>query len=304
MESGRRSTGPCTVTAPNQHGTAIRSSGQTGINKRSRQAATDSHHAGYEDAPARASQNGPGLRTAWTGAFVWPIPMTEDPRFNQKLIAAKLKQLERFRKDKKERAVSQERRRLPPGQTWTDGFPVLDLGVHPEFDPETWELRVYGDVETPVALSWKEFQALPHARLTSDFHCVTTWSKQDVDWGGVRVADVLALARPRETARFLIQHCGEGYTTNTSVFEATQADALLADSLDGKPLPLEHGGPVRMMIPTLYAWKSGKFVRALELSALDKPGYWETRGYHNNADPWREERHGEPPSSDEFLRDA
>jgi DMSO/TMAO reductase YedYZ molybdopterin-dependent catalytic subunit len=224
--------------------------------------------------------------------------------YNQKMIAAKMKLLERFRKEKRERAASQERSRLPPGQAWTDGFPVLDLGVHPEFDPATWELRVFGEVENPVALSWGDFRRLPRAEQTSDFHCVTTWSKKDVRWSGVRMADVLALVRPKPTANFVIQHCADGYTTNASVFEASHADALLADGLDGKSLPLAHGGPVRMVIPTLYAWKSAKFLRALEFSARDKPGYWETRGYHNDADPWKEQRTGQPPAGDGFASAA
>jgi DMSO/TMAO reductase YedYZ molybdopterin-dependent catalytic subunit len=217
--------------------------------------------------------------------------MPDEPKYNPKMIAAKMKLLERFKKQKAERGALQASGRLPPGQTWTPGFPVLDLGVHPPFDPKTWDFRVYGEVENPVTLNWEQFKALPHAPQVSDFHCVTTWSKMDVRWGGVRMADLLKLVRPKETATFVIQHSGDAYTTNTSIFEASHDDALLADALDGAPLPLEHGGPVRMMIPTLYAWKSAKFLRALEFSAADKPGYWEVRGYHNNADPWKEERH-------------
>lgn len=227
--------------------------------------------------------------------------MAENPRYNRKMIAAKLKLLERFKKEKAARVVSQERLRLPPGQTWTPGFPVLDLGVHPVFDPKTWRLRVFGEVENPVSWSWGEFQKLPRTRLVADFHCVTTWSRKDLRWGGVSMAELIKAVRPKETAHFVIQHCAEGYTTNSSIFEASHHDALLADELDGKPLTVEHGGPVRMLIPTLYAWKSGKFLRALEFSVRDKPGYWEVRGYHNNADPWKEERNGEPPADDGFA---
>ena len=108
--------------------------------------------------------------------------------------------------------------------------------------------------------------------------------------------------RPKETANFVIQHSGYGYATNTSIFEASHDDAMLVDGLDAEPLPVKHGGPVRMMIPTLYAWKSAKFLRALEFSPRDKPGYWELRGYHNNADPWKEERNGEPPADDGFAQ--
>lgn len=226
--------------------------------------------------------------------------MPDAPKYNEKMIAAKMKLLERFKKEKTRRAADQERRRLPPGQTWTDGFPVLDLGVHPPFDPRTWSFRVFGEVENPVTLSWEEFRALPHAEQVSDFHCVTTWSKRDVRWGGVKMSALIERVKPKAHAHFVIQHSADQYTTNTTIFEAASPDALLADALDGAPLPVEHGGPMRMMIPTLYAWKSAKFLVGLEFSVRDKPGYWEVRGYHNNADPWREERNGEPPADDGF----
>jgi DMSO/TMAO reductase YedYZ molybdopterin-dependent catalytic subunit len=230
--------------------------------------------------------------------------MSDAPKYNEKMIAAKMKQLERFKKEKRERIVSQERLRLPPGQTWTPGFPVLDLGVHPEFDPKTWDLKIFGEVENPVTLSWAEFQALPHADQTTDFHCVTTWSKQDVRWRGVKMSEILKIVRPKANAHFVIQHSRDAYTTNTSIFEASQDDSMIADTLDGEPLPIEHGGPVRMVIPTLYAWKSAKFLRSLEFTVRDQPGYWERRGYHNNADPWKEERNGEPPADDGYAQAA
>lgn len=226
--------------------------------------------------------------------------MADSPIYNEKMIAAKMKLLERFRKSKASRDASRQRSRLPPGQTWTPGFPVLDLGVHPDFDPNTWEMCIFGEVENSEIFSWADFQKLPRAKTTSDFHCVTTWSKQDVRWGGVRMSELIRRVRPTPTANFVIQHSADGYTTNTTIHEATQADALIADELDDRPLPLEHGGPARMVIPTLYAWKSAKFLRALEFSARDKPGYWEMRGYHNDADPWKEERHGQPPADDGF----
>lgn len=211
--------------------------------------------------------------------------------YNEKMIAAKAKMLERFRKDKAARMESRSKNRLPPGQTWSKGFPVLDLGVHPPFDEKTWGFKVWGEVENPISLDWKQFLALPKTSTVSDFHCVTTWSKMDARWGGVLMSDLLALVKPKPAAAFVIQHCAEEYTTNTSLLEASEPDALLAYELDGAPLPLEHGGPMRMVIPSLYAWKSGKFLRGLEFAAADKPGFWETRGYHNRADPWLEERH-------------
>ena len=218
--------------------------------------------------------------------------MDDAPKYNEKMIAAKAKRIERFKKDTAARDASRERGRLPPGQAWSKGFPVLDLGVHPPFDEKTWRFKVWGEVENPIELDWESFRALPKTESVSDFHCVTTWSKMDARWGGVMMTDLLKLVRPKPAASFVIQHCAERYTTNTSLLEASRSDALLAYELDGAPLPLEHGGPMRMVIPTLYAWKSGKFLRGLELTAQDKPGFWETRGYHNRADPWLEERHG------------
>src|ERR1700692_3088461 len=129
--------------------------------------------------------------------------MPDAPKYNEKMIAAKMKQLERFKKEKRERSASQEHLRLPPGQNWTEGFPVLDLGVHPEFDPKTWDLRVFGEVENPTTLSWLEFQELAHVDQISDFHCVTTWSKQDARWRGVKMAELLKLVRPKATANFV-----------------------------------------------------------------------------------------------------
>jgi len=226
--------------------------------------------------------------------------MADAPKYNEKMIAAKMKLLERFKTEKTRRAADRERRRLPPGQGWTDGFPVLDLGVHPPFDPKTWELRVHGEVENPVTLSWERFAELPRAEQVSDFHCVTTWSRKDVRWGGVKMSTLVELVRPKAHAHFVIQRSADEYATNTTIFEATAPDALLADSLDGRPLLIEHGGPLRMVIPTLYAWKSAKFLRALEFATRDEPGYWEVRGYHNDADPWREQRRGAPPADDGF----
>lgn len=171
---------------------------------------------------------------------------------------------------------------------------MLDLGTRPAFDPAAWRLRVWGAVETPREWTWERFKALPRRAVTADFHCVTRWSRFGLGWEGVAVSDLLALAAPKPEAKYLIQHCGEGYTTNTALADAAESDCLLADTLEGKPLPLEHGGPVRMLIPKLYAWKSGKFLVGLEVSAADKPGYWETRGYSNSADPWKEERFSDP----------
>lgn len=186
--------------------------------------------------------------------------------------------------------VAADRPRVPSGQHLTKGFPVLDLGIRPPFDPATWTLRVFGEVEQELEYSYQELLTLPRTDQASDFHCVTTWSKLDVQWGGVRLATVAALASPRASASYVIAHCGEGYTTNLPLVAALEDEVLLAYLLDDEPLPLEHGGPLRLVVPKLYGWKSAKFVRALEFSAVDQPGFWETRGYHNYGDPWREER--------------
>lgn len=170
----------------------------------------------------------------------------------------------------------------------------MDLGTRPPIDLAAWRFKVWGAVERPLEWTWAQFKALPRRRLTADFHCVTRWSRYDLGWEGVAVSEALALARPKAEARFLIQHCGEGYATNTPLADAVRPECLLADTLEGAPLPLEHGGPLRMLIPHLYAWKSGKFLTGLELSAADKPGYWEVRGYSNTADPWKEERFCDP----------
>lgn len=220
--------------------------------------------------------------------------MTEQPRYNQKLIDAKLKQLERFRKERRQRSEAQRSLRLPPGQHEVKNFPVLDLGVHPPFDPRAWRFAVAGEVESPRSFTWEELGALPKTEQVSDFHCVTTWSRFGLRWGGVRMRELCALVKPTGRANFVLMRCADGYTTNTTIHEATAEDALLAYELDGAPVPLEHGGPLRMLLPTLYAWKSAKFLIGLEFRLRDEPGYWETRGYHNNADPWLEQRYGEP----------
>ena len=211
--------------------------------------------------------------------------------YNEKMLTAKAKLLERFKKQEP-RQADPDRDRMPPGQHITNGFPVLDLGVKPKFDPETWRFKVEGEVEEPLDLSWAEFQALPRTVQTSDFHCVTTWSKYDVDWDGVKFVDLAAMVRPTAAARFVIAHGFDDYTTNVPLADCLDEDVILADRLYGEPLPLEHGGPMRLIVPALYAWKSAKFLSNLVFIAEDQPGFWEQRGYHDRGDPWREERYG------------
>ena len=210
--------------------------------------------------------------------------------YNEKMLAAKARLLERFKKQAP-RQADPNQDRLPPGQHITNGFPVLDLGVKPRFDPTTWRFKVEGEVEEPLDLGWPEFQALPHAEQVADFHCVTTWSKFDVNWDGVKFVDIAALAFPTEAARYVIAHGFDDYTTNIPLADCLNDDVILADRLDGQPLPLQHGGPMRLVVPSLYAWKSAKFLHKLVFVAADKLGFWEERGYHDRGDPWQEQRY-------------
>ena len=181
--------------------------------------------------------------------------------------------------------------RVPVGQTVTQGWPVLDLGRQPEVKLSQWELIVDGAVEEPLKLSWKQFMELPQHKDVSDFHCVTTWSKLDVPWEGVQLSTVLALARPKPEASHLTTHAYDGYTTNLPLEEALKDDVLLVHTAEGKPLPLGHGGPVRIITPQLYAWKGAKWLHRIEILTRDRPGYWELRGYSNTAHPWQNDRY-------------
>lgn len=211
--------------------------------------------------------------------------------YNQKMLAAKAKLLERF-KNAEPRQADPAHERLPPGQHLTTGFPVLDLGVRPKFHEPRWRFEVKGEVERALSLSWEQLRQLPRVEQVSDFHCVTTWSKFDVAWGGVRFVDVAALAQPTDNARFVIAEGSDYYTTNLPLDDCLREDVILADELFGEPLSREHGGPMRLIVPHLYAWKSAKFLRRLKFSPVDVPGYWEERGYHRRGDPWKQERHG------------
>ena len=181
--------------------------------------------------------------------------------------------------------------RLPPGQSLTIKWPVLHEGPVPRFDPEKWDLKLDGLVERPLVLSWKEFQALPHVRSTSDFHCVTTWSKFDNVWTGVPFRALAERAGILPEAKHVIIHAEGGYTTNAPLEDLLGDDVLLADGHEPEPLTADHGAPLRLVVPRLYAWKSAKWVRRLELSATDRPGYWERVGYHNYGDPFLEQRY-------------
>jgi DMSO/TMAO reductase YedYZ molybdopterin-dependent catalytic subunit len=180
--------------------------------------------------------------------------------------------------------------RLPPGQILTEKWPVLHHGAVPKIDLAKWDFRIYGLVEAPAGWSWDEFQKLPRIRVQSDIHCVTRWSRYDNTWAGVSIREVFRHVVVKPEARFAIIHAEQGYTTNLPLAELIQDDVLLADQHDGAPLTPEHGWPLRMVVPRRYFWKSAKWIRAIELVDRDHPGFWEQNGYHNQADPWREER--------------
>ncbi|MFZ3088569.1 MAG: sulfite oxidase-like oxidoreductase [Methylotenera sp.] len=180
--------------------------------------------------------------------------------------------------------------RIPAGQTEVKNFPRLDLGICPDVTTRNWRLRIYGLVENELNIDWAAFQAMQQVTDVSDFHCVTRWSQLDMDWQGVRARDLLALAQPKEAAKFVTLHSYDGYTTNLPLTALLDDDVIIAHSVLGAPLTLEHGGPVRLVVPKRYAWKSAKWLKAIEVHEFDRPGFWEVRGYHNEADPWREER--------------
>ncbi len=180
---------------------------------------------------------------------------------------------------------------LPPDQYETRKWPVLDLGMKPEVPRERWALTIDGAVRRPWRLTWADFMALDQIDDVSDFHCVTKWSRMDVPWRGVRLGDLLAACEPDDRAHYLMCHGYDGYTTNLPLAEALKPDVLLVHTADGAPLPVEHGGPVRVITPQLYAWKGAKWIKRLELMTEDKLGFWEERGYSNTAYPWRNDRY-------------
>jgi DMSO/TMAO reductase YedYZ molybdopterin-dependent catalytic subunit len=180
---------------------------------------------------------------------------------------------------------------IPIGQVITTKWPVLDLGYQPDISLEDWRLKIDGVVENPITLTWKEFMALPQTNDTSDFHCVTTWSKLNIGWQGVRLLDLAALVQPKETASHIMCYGYDDYTTNVAMEEALKPDVLLVHSVEGKPLPKEHGGPVRMITPHLYAWKGSKWINRIEFMTANRLGFWEERGYSDTAYPWRNDRY-------------
>jgi DMSO/TMAO reductase YedYZ molybdopterin-dependent catalytic subunit len=180
--------------------------------------------------------------------------------------------------------------RTPPGQYLTEKLPVLHYGSVPKVDLAAWDFRVFGLVDAPLTLTWDQLRTLPRAQVTVDIHCVTRWSKLDTVWEGVPIRAILDLAGARPEATHVVAHCEQGYTTNVPLAVLDDTDVLLADTYDGRPLDPEHGYPLRLLVPKRYFWKSAKWIRGLELLDHDVAGFWERYGYHNDADPWKEER--------------
>jgi DMSO/TMAO reductase YedYZ molybdopterin-dependent catalytic subunit len=181
--------------------------------------------------------------------------------------------------------------RLPPGQYLTEKWPVLHAGDVPKTDLATWDLRVHGEVDQPLTLSFRQLTELPTTEVTLDIHCVTRWSRFDTTFKGVHWSELAKLVSPRPSGRFVVAEAEQGYTANVPIAALEDPQALIAWEADGEPLALEHGWPVRLVIPSKYFWKSAKWLRGIELRATDRPGFWERYGYHNDADYWREQRY-------------
>ena len=182
--------------------------------------------------------------------------------------------------------------RLPPGQYLTEKWPVLHAGTVPETDLATWDFRVFGEVEEEIVLDYDSLRSLPPTEITVDIHCVTRWSRFDTSFRGVHWRELAKLVRPKPSARFVVAHAEQGFTSNVPLQALEDDDALIAWEADGAPLEPDHGWPLRLVVPSRYFWKSAKWLRGLELRPVDLPGFWERYGYHNDADYWKEERYG------------
>jgi DMSO/TMAO reductase YedYZ molybdopterin-dependent catalytic subunit len=198
----------------------------------------------------------------------------------------------RSKAEAKVRDAGYDPARLPPGQYLTEKWPVLHAGELPSVDIVTWTLRMFGEVENEITLSYEELKELPATEVTSDIHCVTRWSRFDAQFKGVHWRELAKLCKPKPSARFAIAHAEHGFTANVPLAAIEADQALIVYEADGEPLTLEHGWPVRLFVPSKYFWKSAKWLTGIELSSVDKPGFWERYGYHNDADYWQEERYG------------
>lgn len=212
-------------------------------------------------------------------------------KIKDKLIEAKRKWAEDGRLLTGTSDVARENR-LPPGQRLVKDWPVLDLGITPHVSAEEFKLDITGLIENPLSLSFVDLLDLPNVRARNDIHCVTSWSRYDNDWQGVLALTLAEMVKPQPEARHVLFTAHDGYTTNVRIDQFLDKDVLIAHHWNDEPLSEEHGGPVRIVIPKLYFWKSTKWVREIRFVKEDVPGFWEERGYHNNADPWTEERYG------------
>ena len=183
-----------------------------------------------------------------------------------------------------------QKERVPPGQYVTEKWPVLHYGSVPSTDLAAWDFKVWGEVDEPFTFSWDEFRRMPRKSVHADIHCVTRWSRLDADFEGVPIQHILERAKLKPTARFVVEHSEQGYTTNVPLEVLDDEDVILADMADGAPLTPEHGYPLRLVLPKRYFWKSAKWIRGLQFRADDLPGFWERYGYHNDADPWLQQR--------------
>jgi DMSO/TMAO reductase YedYZ molybdopterin-dependent catalytic subunit len=230
--------------------------------------------------------------------------MTLEQEKAERIVAARMRLRERFFEKMKQTPSAADDRpqgsgppnrhgmpKLPVGQRQVTSWPVLDLGAQPTVALSRWTLQLDGAVEEPMSLTWEEFQKLPQVEDASDFHCVTGWSLMDQQWKGVQFSTIAALVRPLPAASHVLIHAYDGYTTNLPLEEALKDDVLLVHTVNGQPLPREHGGPVRMITPELYAWKGAKWIKRIEFLTEDHPGFWEVRGYSNTAHPWRDDRY-------------
>jgi DMSO/TMAO reductase YedYZ molybdopterin-dependent catalytic subunit len=198
----------------------------------------------------------------------------------------------RSKAEDKVREAGYDPARLPPGQYLTEKWPVLHAGDVPDVDLATWTLSVTGQVEEPLSLTYEQLTELPAQEITTDIHCVTRWSRFDAQFKGVHWSELAKLCRPKPSARFAIAHAEQGFTANVPLAAIEDENALIVYEADGEPLTPEHGWPVRLFVPTKYFWKSAKWLTGIELTAADKPGFWERYGYHNDADFWQEQRYG------------
>ncbi|MCR9256597.1 MAG: sulfite oxidase-like oxidoreductase [Alphaproteobacteria bacterium] len=221
-------------------------------------------------------------------------PLDRDPfsgRLKEKLIGAK----ESWARDGRlltGDAPSTGRRRLPPGQRLVTDWPELDLGVQPNLLPKDWSLEVSGLIDRPFKWTYTQLKKQPQAEVVSDIHCVTAWSRYDNRWQGVSARHLMSVAKPRPEARFLILKSYDGYSTGLPLAHFGDEDVLLATHWEGRPLTRGHGGPVRLVVPKLYFWKSAKWIRSIRFTDRDVKGFWEARGYHDLGDPWKEQRYG------------